>query len=203
MTMNIAGVILAGGLGTRLGHVKKAMLEIGGRTILDRLLSVYRPMFSEIVIAARDADDFASLGIPVALDRFAARSSLTGIHAGLDAMNSSHGFFVACDTPFLQPGLVQRLLAELTPDLDVVIPLKEDGYHEPLCAIYSKRCLDVISTQLADEDFKIIRFFDQVKVREVPVSRLREGDFELLSFFNINRPEELVAARRLAEERGM
>lgn len=201
--MNIAGIILAGGLGTRMGHTKKAFMQIGGQFIIDRLLSVYAPLFSEIIISARKAEDFTEYAHPVALDRFEARSSLTGIHAGLDAMQTSHGFFAACDAPFLQSGLVSRLIAELTPDDDVVIPLKEDGYREPLCAIYSKRCLPHITAQLEREDFKIIRFFEHVRVKEVPVAKLRQGDPEFVSFFNVNRPEDLKAAQVMAEKQGL
>jgi len=184
-----------------MGHTKKAFIEINGRTIIDRLLDVYRSLFPEIVIAAREADDFTGLGYPVAVDRFDARSSLTGIHAGLDAMTATHGFFSACDAPFLQSGLVEALLGEVTDDIDVVIPLKEDGYREPLCAVYSKRCLEFIAAQLEREDYKIIRFFEHVKVKEVPVARLTGGDPELISFFNVNRPEDLAEAERLAVER--
>ncbi|CCH49708.1 molybdenum cofactor guanylyltransferase [Pseudodesulfovibrio piezophilus] len=193
----ITGIILAGGLGTRMGTVKKALLEVGGKTILRRLLDVYTPLFDEVIIAARDTKDFSSYGVPVALDHFQARSSLTGIHAGLKAMNSSHGFFAACDTPFLRPGLVQRLLTKVTPDDDVVIPIKEDGYREPLCAVYSKRCLEMIDAQLRQENFRIVGFFDQVRVREVPVTDLMAGDPELISFFNVNHPEELAQARQM------
>ncbi|MDD3313193.1 molybdenum cofactor guanylyltransferase [Pseudodesulfovibrio sp.] len=201
--MDIAGVILAGGLGTRMGHVKKAFLEIGGRTILDRLLAVYRPIFAEIVIAARDPGDFRETGLPVAVDRFEARSSLTGIHAGLSAIRAPHGFFAACDAPFLRPALVRALLAEVRPDDDVVLPLKQDGFREPLCAAYSRRCLPHIEAQLARDDFKIIRFFDHVRVREVPVERLLPADPALLSFLNVNRPEELARADRLALADGL
>ncbi|BDQ34235.1 molybdenum cofactor guanylyltransferase [Pseudodesulfovibrio portus] len=201
--MDIAGIILAGGLGTRMGHVKKAFLEVGGRTVLDRLLAVYRPLFTEIVISAREAADFAAYGFPVAEDRFEARSSLTGIHAGLDAMKASYGFFAACDDPFLQPGLVERLLAEVEPEVDVIIPLKEDGYREPLCAVYSKRCLPFIEAQLRQEDFKIIRFFDHVAVKEVPIARLLPGDPDQVSFFNVNTPDDLRQAERLAAELGL
>lgn len=197
--MNIAGIILAGGLGTRMGHTKKAFMEIGGQAILDRLLAVYRPQFPEIIIAAREAGDFSAYDLPVAEDRFEARSSLTGIHAGLDAMQAGHGFFSACDAPFLQSGLVSRLLAQVTPEDDVVIPLKEDGYMEPLCAVYSKRCLEFITPQLERGDYKIIRFFDHVRVKQVPTATLVEGDPDLLSFFNVNRPEDLAEARRIAE----
>lgn len=165
--MTIAGIILAGGLGTRMGHTKKAFMSVGGVPIIDRLLAVYRPLFPEIIISTREAEDFAGYAYPVAVDRFEARSSLTGIHAGLDAMTADHGFFAACDAPFLQPGLVERLMAHLESEDDVVIPLKDDGYREPLCAIYSKRCLPHVTAQLEREDYKIIRFFDQVRVREV------------------------------------
>lgn len=201
--MNIAGIILAGGLGTRMGHVKKAFMEIGGRCILDRLLATYRPIFPEIVISARESADYARYGYTVAEDRFEARSSLTGIHAGLYSMRATHGFFSACDAPFLQPGLVERLLAEVVPEVDVVIPLKEDGYYEPLCAVYSKRCLEHIETQLESGNFRIIGFFDKVVVKEVPVSRLREGDPDQVSFFNVNSPDDLKQAERLARELGL
>ncbi|BCS88994.1 molybdenum cofactor guanylyltransferase [Pseudodesulfovibrio sediminis] len=201
--MDIAGIILAGGLGSRMGYVKKAFMEIGGRTVLDRLLAVYVPLFSEIVISARDRADFAGYGHVVAEDRFAARSSLTGIHAGLDAMTASHGFISACDAPFVQGGLIALLLAEATPDMDVIIPIKEDGYMEPLSAVYSKRCLPFIEDQLKREDYKIIRFFDQVQVKTVPLDRLAAGDPHHVSFFNVNGPDDLVQAETLARDLGL
>ncbi|EGB15323.1 molybdopterin-guanine dinucleotide biosynthesis protein A [Pseudodesulfovibrio mercurii] len=201
--MDIAGIILAGGLGTRMGHVKKAFLTINGRTILDRLLAVYRPLFPEILIAARDKNDYGAYDYPVAEDRYPARSSLTGIHAGLSAMRAGHGFMAACDGPFLQPGLVRALLDQAEPDDDVIIPRKEDGYLEPLCAIYSRRCLPHIETQLEQENFRIISFFDQVRVKEVPVALLQHGDPHHVSFFNVNSPDDLRQAEHLAAELGL
>ena len=201
--MEIAGVILAGGLGTRMGHVKKAFMKIGGRTILDRLLAVYRPIFHEIALSARDPEDFRDYDLPVAVDRFPARSSLTGIHAGLDAVQADHAFFTACDAPFLQPALVRALLAHVNPEDDVVLPRKADGYREPLCAVYSKRCLPHIEAQLRVDDFKIIHFFNQVRVREIPVEQLAPHDPDLLSFLNVNTPDELARAERLAVELGV
>ncbi|WP_243544793.1 molybdenum cofactor guanylyltransferase [Pseudodesulfovibrio tunisiensis] len=198
--MQMAGIILAGGLGSRMGNVRKAFLEIRGRRILDRLLDVYRPLFPEIVISAREAEPFADYGLPVALDAFAARSSLTGIHAGLARMTATHGFFAACDAPFLQPGLVSRLLEQVRPEDDVVVPLKTDGYREPLCAVYSRRCLPFIQDQLERGDYKIINFFPHVSVREVPVQLLQSGDPEFVSFINVNTPEELEQARSRAED---
>ena len=201
--MDIAGVILAGGLGTRMGHVKKAFLAVNGRTILDRLISVYRPLFPEILIAARHRNDYQEYDYPVAEDRYPARSSLTGIHAGLSAMRAPHGFMAACDGPFLQPGLVRALLERAEPEDDVVVPVKEDGYVEPLCAVYSKRCLPHIENQLEQKNYRIIGFFDRVKVKRVPMAELAAGDPHQISFFNVNTPDDLRQAERLAAELGL
>lgn len=190
-------IILAGGLGTRMGHVKKAFLDMGGKPIIQRLLDELAPAFGEVVISCRDSEDFADYPATLAPDRFEARSSLTGIHAGLSAMRSTHAFICACDAPFVRRNLAEALMREARPEDDVVIPRKSDGYMEPLCAVYSKRCLAPVSEQLSRNDFKIIRFFDQVRVRTVDAETLRKADPELVSFMNVNTPEELAASRKL------
>jgi molybdopterin-guanine dinucleotide biosynthesis protein A len=80
----------------------------------------------------------------------------------------------------------------------VVLPLKSDGYFEPLCAIYSRRCLPHIEAQLDREDYKIIRFFGQVRVSPLPLETLHQVDPELESFRNANTPEELQLLRQSA-----
>lgn len=184
-----------------MGHVKKAFLDVGGERVIDRLVKVYRPLFPHIVIAAREPDGLQGLGT-LSLDRFETRSSLTGIHAGLAGaakLGATHAFVAACDTPFLQAGLVAALLAQVTPDDDVIIPLKGDGYWEPLCAVYSVRCIAPIEAQLQRGDFKVINFFGKVNMKEVPLTEIDAADPDHLSFRNINTPKELEEARLLAK----
>ncbi len=196
----VAGVILAGGLGRRMGGCCKALLDVGGHRVVDRIMDVYSQLFDEVVVAVREPDGFEGCGVPLALDRFEVRSSLTGIHAGLHAVATTHAFVAACDAPFLRASLVRALLAELEPGVDVVVPIKEDGYMEPLCAVYSKACLPHIVEQLGRGDCKIIRFFPKVRVKTIAVSRLREADPELASFLNMNTPADLELARELARQ---
>lgn len=188
-------IILAGGLGSRMGHVTKAFLDVGGKPIIERLMDELAPGFGEVIISCRETEPFAHCDAILAPDRFEARSSLTGIHAGLSAMSASHAFVCACDAPFVQRGLAQMLLEAGEPDDDVVIPKKADGYMEPLCAVYSRRCIKPIHAQLSRADFKIIRFFDEVRVRTVDAETLRRADPELKSFINVNTPEELADSR--------
>lgn len=187
-----------------MGGAVKALLEVGGRTILDLLLETLRLRFSEVLLVAKEPEPFRSLGAHkthpwrLVLDALPGRSSLTGIHTALANASTEHVFLTACDTPLLRPALVDALLAHLRPEDDVVLPLKPDGYFEPLCALYSRRCLPHIEAQLARGDHKIINFFEHIRVHPLPVSLLLETDPEQLSFKNANTPDELRSLRETA-----
>ena len=128
-------------------------------------------------------------------DLFAERSSLTGIHAGLFYASQPYIFVTACDTPFLQPALIRILLEAAAEAPDVVVPKTAKGF-EPLCAVYSQRCLQPITHRLKQGDFRIRSIFREVRVHQVGEERLRQGDPDLRSFYNINTLEDLEHARR-------
>jgi molybdopterin-guanine dinucleotide biosynthesis protein A len=180
----------------------KALLQVNGRTILDTLAATLSGRFAEILLVAKEPEAFQVMqtGAPwrLVLDDSPARSSLTGICTALKHARTDHVFITACDTPLLRPELLSALLEHLRPEDDVVLPLKPDGYFEPLCAVYSRRCLPHIEAQLQREDYKIIRFFDKVRVSPLPVETLLRADPDLVTFRNANTPEELEILRQTA-----
>jgi molybdopterin-guanine dinucleotide biosynthesis protein A len=194
--IDCCAVILSGGLNSRMGGRNKAFLEVGGRSILDHLLTGLRPHFEEILLVTRQPHLYADFPVNVIEDIYPARSSLTGIHAALVKARSAYGFVVPCDTPFLKPAVVQLLLGALEPRWDVVVPQLDDHY-EPLCAIYSKRCVPLIEAMLERGDYKIIHLYEQMRVKFLSADRIRAADPELLSFFNVNTPAALSASLKL------
>jgi molybdenum cofactor guanylyltransferase len=195
--------ILAGGAAKRMGGATKALLDVGGQTILDTLVATLSGRFTEILLVAKEPMAFQAMqpGAPwrLVLDACPERSSLTGIRTALAHARTEHVFITACDTPLLRPALLTALLDHLRAEDDVVLPVKPDGYFEPLCAIYSRRCLPHIEAQLAREDYKIIRFFDQVRVSPLPLEMLLQADPDLLTFRNANTPEDLELLRQSAQ----
>ena len=179
-----------------MGGRNKALLEFDGKRILDRVLAALEGLFREILLVSRDPRDYEGWPLKVVTDIFEARSSLTGIHAGLTHCRAPHAFVVPCDAPFLQKALIELLLAEIAPDLDVIVPY-HDNLYQPLCAIYSKRCLDLIEAQLTRGNLKIIDFFDKARLKRVPGERLRQADPALRSFLNVNTPDALETCRRM------
>ncbi len=200
-----SAAILAGGAATRMGGVQKGLLDVCGRPILDLAIDTLSGLFDDLLVVCKDPAPLegylrSRMGrVRVALDSFEARSSLTGIHAALQGARHPHCFVMACDAALVRPALVQALLDHLRPEDDVVIPRKPDGYFEPLCAIYSRRCLAHIAAQLAAGDYKIINFFGQVQVRPLPVEALLRADPDLVSFHNANTPEDLRKLRDTAQ----
>ena len=191
-------VILAGGRNSRMGGRNKAFLKIGGETILDRVVKRLRLFFDEILLVTRSPRLYRDHSVEVVEDIFEARSSLTGVHAGLTHARADCAFVIPCDAPFIRPALIRLMLSELDASLDVLVPF-HNGRYEPLCAIYSKNCIDPIEAQLKRENFKIYDFFDRIRLKTLPEERIKSADPEMLSFFNVNTPEAYRRCRELCD----
>jgi molybdopterin-guanine dinucleotide biosynthesis protein A len=193
MTISCTGVILAGGQSKRFGGKNKAFLPIGGRRIIDRLLDVYRRLFDEIVLVTNDPAAYMDVDALIVSDRYSVRSSLNGLHAGLHAAAHEYVFCAACDAPYIKRALVLKLLDNIDPHADLIIPMTSAGY-EPMFAVYKKTCLPAMVWQLERDRLKIDGLFRRVRVKTIAEADLRTVDPELISFFNVNTPEDLVQA---------
>lgn len=191
-----SGVIVSGGLSTRMGGRNKTLLKLGHQTILQRIIGTLQPVFENLLLVTRQPHLYQDYPVQVVTDIYPARSSLTGIHAGLVHATTDYSFVTACDAPFLKPALIARLLAAVEPDTDLVVPQLKQHY-EPLCAIYKRTCIPWMEEQLTRQDFQIFRFFEKVKVKLLTLEEVREVDPQLHSFFNINTPESLALAESL------
>ena len=107
---------------------------------------------------------------------------------------------VACDMPFASATLLEaagRLLIE--EEVDVVIPRSEEGY-EPLHAVYRRAtCLPAIESAIEADQWRVIAWFPQVKVRILTADEVKRYDLLGLAFWNVNTPDEFVEAERIAQ----
>jgi len=189
------GIILAGGRGTRLGGVNKALMEVGGRAIIDRQLEVLRPLTEEVLVVAND-DALASRGLRIVRDVEQGAGPLVGLYSGLREVRTPLAIAVACDLPFLQPELLRFLIAAAA-GYDVVIPRLGD-LLEPAHAVYRTGCVPAMAAAIRRGERRLIAFLGRLRVREVGEKELRRYDPNLRSFLNVNTPEELARAQRLA-----
>ena len=198
MKIPCTGVILSGGLATRYDGTEKALLRVGGIRLLDRIYDIYTELFEEIILVTNSPQKFLEWDLLIVPDLFPIRSSLTGIHAGLFFMTTPFAFISACDTPFLKKEVVETVIANIEPEIDIVIPETSAGL-EPLCAAYSKRCLQPAQQHLEQEKLKIIKTFRKNRIKTISEKVLRKEDPDLLSFFNINSPDDLKRAEEMVK----
>jgi len=198
--MRVTGVIQAGGKSTRMGGEPKALLQLGGRRIIERVLDALTPVVDDVLIVTNTPALYGFLGVPMVGDAYPDHGSLGGIFSGLSAAAGDAAFTVACDMPFLHPD-VARLVVGRAGEADVVIP-RVGTQLETMHALYAKACLPAIEARLKARRLKIVGFFDDVRVVEVAeaeVARHRPPD---VVFMNVNTPDELAHARALAAQLG-
>jgi molybdopterin-guanine dinucleotide biosynthesis protein A len=201
MAPSVTGVILAGGKSTRFSGINKSLLRVGNERILDRILLAFRPVFQEIILVTNEPVRYLEWDVKIVADLYDFRSSLIGLHAGLFHSGNSHAFVSACDTPFLVPELVKELASRVRPETDVLIPETASGF-EPLCAVYSRRCLQPIERNLQEGRLKIQDFFPQVRVETIAEADIRRFDEYAVSFININTAGDLSDAEAVLSRFG-
>jgi len=182
-----------------MGQRNKALLEIGGETILARTLSTLTPVFREIIIVGSEPERYTAFGCAVHEDILPGLGSLGGLHAALAHSRTDRTLCVACDMPFLKKEVLSLLAAEAAGGWKAVVPKLAKGL-EPLCAVYDRSLKTQIEKNLERGERRVRSILDVRWSRFIGESELRRLDPGLVSFMNINTPEALEKARGLLAE---
>jgi len=194
--VKLSGVIQAGGRSVRMGAQPKALLEVGGRRIIERVLIALAPAVDDVLLVTNTPELYAFLKLPMVADIYPDHGSLGGIYSGLKAVSSPAALTVACDMPFLHPDVI-ALVAARAGEGDVVIP-RVGGQLEPLHAVYGKACLPHIAERLIAGRLKIVELLERVRVVEVAEADVARFRDPRIVFMNVNTPDDLARARALA-----
>jgi len=190
-------VILAGGASKRMGNKNKALLKIGEKSIIERVLDAISVVVPQVILITNSPEQFTRLNCPSYRDILPGNGPLGGIYTGLINSTTNYDLVVACDMPFIQSQLL-RFLINYSQDYDIVIPSTPDGYH-PLCAIYSKACIDPIEKLVNDGSLKVTNLFNYVKVKEVKLIEIYP-EFDLNVLLNINTDQDYVKALAISSQ---
>lgn len=204
MSRSPFGAVLAGGESRRYGS-PKALVEVGGLRIVDRVVAALRAVTPDVIVSANDPDLFDDLGLPTFPDARDGLGPLAGVYTTLLRAREAGRpgiLAVACDMPFPSVPLLQRLRAEAfgpdpeaaraTPERPNLVLPESRGRRgvEPLCAAYGVACLPAIDAALEEGDRRMIGFHERVTVRRLPldvVDALCDPD---RAFMNVNTPGE-------------
>lgn len=197
----IAGVILAGGRATRMGGGDKGLLPLAGRTILAHVVSRLEPQVAALALNANgDPSRFGDFGLPVLPDSLPDRPGpLAGVLAGLDwaaGLGADAVVSAAADTPFLPRDLVAGLGAAAgTSGLALAASRDQDGrlWRHPTFGLWPVALRGDLRAALEGGLRKVVQWTDRhgAGTAEFP-------SLPIDPFFNVNTPDELIEAEKLA-----
>lgn len=187
MSDKITGVILAGGLGRRMGGIDKGLQELRGQPMVHWVVERLAPQVDELLINAnQNGERYAAFGhrvVPDQIPDFA--GPLAGLHAALSAATHPLVATAPCDSPFLPADLIARLFAALTAaQADLAVARTFDQPHPVFC-LCKREVLPHLTEFLASGGRKIDRWYSTLNIVEVAF------DDEADAFENINTREEL------------
>ena len=196
--INLTGIVLAGGKGSRIG-CNKSFLKIGDCYLIERVIDRLSQLTSTVlVVTNKDQYDLMKnyrLRADVLADLYPDRGPLGGIYTGLLSSQNTYCLTVACDMPFINSDLM-NYLTDKAAGHDAVVP-KIGGRIEPLHAIYSKNCLPKIDCVLQAGILHISHLFSLINTGYVTEYEINMFDPDHLSFFNINTESDLMKAKLL------
>lgn len=183
----ITGVILAGGLGRRLGGSDKGLVEVEGWPLIDRVIAAFGPQVQQLLINAnRNIQEYERYGYPVVPDELPGyQGPLAGMLTGLLNASNTHVVFVPCDALSLPPDLVARLWESMRSN-DAEVCIAHDGTRmHPVFALLDRRLAGSLQGYLESGGRGVEDWVLQQKHAVVDFSDCPQG------FVNLNTPEDL------------
>lgn len=181
----------------------KALKPFLGRPLIHRVIERLAQIADEMIVTTNRPADYAFLNQRLVADLKPGRGALGGLYTAV--ASASHPFVAvaACDMPFASQMFFEsarRLMVE--EEADVVIAKTDEGY-EPLHALYRREtCLPAIEAAIDADQWKVIAWFPQVKVRVLSPDEVKAFDPSGLCFWNLNTPEEFAEAEKMLNVQG-
>ena len=196
-----AAVILAGGRGSRFGFRDKSLIQLNGKPLLAHVIDTLYDLVEEILISLRSYKQAKKLdkiiegkNIRIVVDEVVGYGPIAGINAAMKALTSEVVFLTGCDMPNLKTDVIKQLFM-LIEDYDAVVPIWENGDIESLHSVYRRdSTLTATDLCISNGEKKLFEFINRLDVRYVRIDEIKRLDPSLLTFSNINSPEDIIVA---------
>ena len=205
MNGEVVAVLLAGGLSRRMGGQDKMLRDLGGKSILARVVARIKPQADRLLLNANgDAARFADFSLPVAADVIEGHPGpLAGVLTGMEWVRANAPdcpwvVTAPTDAPFLPRDLVQRLVAAVEAEGADMACASSGGRHHPVCGLWPVRLAGELRRAMLEEDIRKVDIWTaryRLAVADWPTDPVDP-------FFNANRPEDLAEAERILGETG-
>lgn len=187
---DVTGIVLAGGMGRRMGGVDKGLVELDGRPMIAHVLARLAPQVGALIINAnQNQDRYAAFGYPAVSDDVGGFAGpLAGLAAGMSRARTKYVATSPCDSPFLPLDLVARLHAALEREAAELAVAQTFDQPHPVFALVTRAVLPHLTEFLRAGGRKIDAWYATLNFIAVSFDDCEPA------FRNINTADELAAA---------
>ena len=188
--MPITGIILAGGLSSRMGS-DKGLVQLCRKPLISYAVDALSGLCNEIIISSA-SEAYNAMGFAVVKDEIPDIGPMGGIYSALRQSKTPDNLVLSCDLPFVSNDLMNYIL-EQSDGFEVAVPCEGTEHYEPLCGYYNQSVLGIMSDYIQKSNYKLPDLF-----REVAINRLQiNGPFGFYHknlFLNVNTKHDLKEA---------
>ena len=201
-----AAIVLAGGSSRRMGY-DKALIKLEGVEILKRIIDqVYAIVGEVIVVIDKESNPEKYRGlvpkdVKIINDLRDGQNPIIGVYTGLSMIHNKYALLIPCDAPFLNRGIIQ-LIFDRSDGHQAAVPRWPDGRIEPLMSVYrAQDGFNLVEKLVQNRSSSMNDFVDSfTDIVFVEIESLRHLDNSLLTFSNVNTPEDLRKMELVASE---
>ncbi|RTE11311.1 molybdenum cofactor guanylyltransferase [Paenibacillus whitsoniae] len=195
--MKLTGVILAGGLNSRMGGSPKYLLPCGDEPLIGRQIKEMSRICEQLLVVTNTPERMAPVlkpypGVSCIQDRYRQKGPLSGIHAASCAAASPFMWIVGCDMPRISADAAEAMAGHgLAENADAVIPVIAGRTH-PLHGIYARSVNSAAENLLRQERYRVMGLLDALDCRRVDELFFEEKGIPTGFAANVNTPEDWI-----------
>lgn len=180
---------MAGGKSSRMG-TDKGLLKYNNKTFVEVLADKVSPFISKVLIMSNNKS-YYRFGCDVYPDEVLNCGPMGGIYTALRKSDKEFNFIVSCDIPLLTSEIIKYIIASSDKDFEINI-VSYDSKKEPLCAVYSKRCIVKIKEMIDAKKYKLHDVLTLFKVNSIHIPQALAPQFAFENINTIQQYYELI-----------
>jgi len=212
----LAIVILIGGKNIRFGNESAAVLDVLGKPLILHQIETLSKFDEDVFLVANSEYQINSyyreinfprdinfiIDDPEIIGESDVRTPMLGIYSGFKELNSlgfEKGFLLSGDMPLIKPEVIELLIKEVK-GYDCCIPRWNNGFLEPLFAIYSvEKTYELTKKTIQEKNYALNSIIDKTwNINYISVEEsIKPLDQNLVSLINVNGPIDLEKVIKL------
>lgn len=186
----ITGIILSGGKSSRMGK-DKGMCNFRDKPLVEYAIEALKPFCGEILLSTNLTAGYEKYGLKLINDEIKEIGPMGGIYSCLKKVKTKYNIVLSCDTPFIGKELIKFIVNNISDEFDIVAPIHQNSFLEPLCAYYNISVLSKMNAFIKKGDYKLMALLKSLRLKQLVIDN-NLGFYNPKLFNNLNTSEDLI-----------